>query len=87
MRQRAMIAMALACKPQLLICDEPTGNLDPDTSVGIMQLLHRINTAGTTILMVTHDREMVDKMRKRVIELDAGQVVRDQSRGVYGSDR
>ena len=72
--------------PPLLICDEPTGNLDPDTSVGIMQLLHRINTAGTTILMVTHDREMVDKMRKRVIALDGGKVVRDERRGGYETE-
>ena len=72
-QQRVSIARAVVNHPPLLICDEPTGNLDPDTSVGIMQLLHRINTAGTTILMVTHDREMVDKMRKRVIALDHGQ--------------
>ena len=65
-------ARAVVNHPPLLICDEPTGNLDPDTSVGIMQLLYRINRAGTTILMVTHDREMVDKMRKRVIALEAG---------------
>ena len=72
-QQRVSIARAVVNHPPLLICDEPTGNLDPDTSVGIMQLLHRINTAGTTILMVTHDREMVDKMRKRVIALDQRQ--------------
>ena len=71
-QQRVSIARAVVNHPPLLICDEPTGNLDPDTSVGIMQLLHRINTAGTTILMVTHDREMVDKMRKRVIALGDG---------------
>ncbi len=65
-QQRVSIARAVVNHPPLLICDEPTGNLDPDTSVGIMQLLYRINRAGTTILMVTHDREMVDKMRRRV---------------------
>ena len=69
-QQRVSIARACVNHPPLLICDEPTGNLDPDTSVGIMQLLYRINRAGTTILMVTHDREMVDKMRRRVIALD-----------------
>ena len=83
-QQRVSIARAMVNHPPLLICDEPTGNLDPDTSVGIMQLLHRINTAGTTILMVTHDREMVDKMRKRVIALEEGVVVRDERRGGYG---
>ena len=82
-QQRVSIARAVVNHPPLLICDEPTGNLDPDTSVGIMQLLHRINTAGTTILMVTHDREMVDKMRKRVIALDGGRIVRDERRGGY----
>ena len=69
-----------------LICDEPTGNLDPDTSVGIMQLLYRINRAGTTILMVTHDREMVDKMRRRVIALEDGRLARDERRGGYESE-
>jgi cell division transport system ATP-binding protein len=82
-QQRVSIARAVVNHPPLLVCDEPTGNLDPDTSVGIMQLLHRINTAGTTILMVTHDREMVDKMRKRVIALDHGRIVRDERRGGY----
>ena len=72
--------------PPLLVCDEPTGNLDPDTSVGIMQLLYRINRTGTTILMVTHDREMVDKMRKRVIALETGQLVRDERRGGYSEE-
>lgn len=85
-QQRVSIARAVVNHPPLLICDEPTGNLDPDTSVGIMQLLHRINTAGTTILMVTHDREMVDKMRKRVIALDGGKVVRDERRGGYETE-
>ncbi len=85
-QQRVSIARAVVNHPPLLICDEPTGNLDPDTSVGIMQLLHRINTAGTTILMVTHDREMVDKMRKRVIALDGGRIVRDERRGGYETE-
>jgi cell division transport system ATP-binding protein len=85
-QQRVSIARAVVNHPPLLICDEPTGNLDPDTSVGIMQLLHRINTAGTTILMVTHDREMVDKMRKRVIALGEGKVVRDERRGGYETE-
>ena len=71
-QQRVSIARAFVNHPPLLVCDEPTGNLDPDTSVGIMQLLYRINRSGTTILMVTHDREMVDKMRKRVIQLEDG---------------
>ena len=82
-QQRVSIARAFVNHPPLLICDEPTGNLDPDTSVGIMQLLYRINRTGTTILMVTHDREMVDKMRKRVIALEAGRLVRDERRGGY----
>ena len=85
-QQRVSIARAVVNHPPLLICDEPTGNLDPDTSVGIMQLLHRINTAGTTILMVTHDREMVDKMRKRVIALDDGRLARDERRGGYATE-
>jgi cell division transport system ATP-binding protein len=85
-QQRVSIARAVVNHPPLLVCDEPTGNLDPDTSVGIMQLLHRINTAGTTILMVTHDREMVDKMRKRVIALDEGRIVRDERRGGYETE-
>ena len=74
-QQRVSIARAFVNHPPLLVCDEPTGNLDPDTSVGIMQLLYRINRSGTTILMVTHDREMVDKMRKRVIALEDGRLV------------
>jgi cell division transport system ATP-binding protein len=82
-QQRVSIARAMVNHPPLLICDEPTGNLDPDTSVGIMQLLYRINRTGTTVLMVTHDREMVDKMRKRVIALEAGRLVRDERRGGY----
>ena len=82
-QQRVSIARAVVNHPPLLICDEPTGNLDPDTSVGIMQLLYRINRAGTTILMATHDREMVDKMRRRVIGLDDGRLARDERRGGY----
>jgi cell division transport system ATP-binding protein len=82
-QQRVSIARAFVNHPPLLVCDEPTGNLDPDTSVGIMQLLYRINMAGTTILMVTHDREMVDKMRKRVIQLEDGRLARDERRGGY----
>jgi cell division transport system ATP-binding protein len=85
-QQRVSIARAVVNHPPLLVCDEPTGNLDPDTSVGIMQLLYRINRAGTTILMVTHDREMVDKMRKRVIALDSGRLMRDERRGGYGNE-
>jgi cell division transport system ATP-binding protein len=85
-QQRVSIARAFVNHPPLLVCDEPTGNLDPDTSVGIMQLLYRINRAGTTILMVTHDREMVDKMRKRVIALEDGRLVRDERRGGYGTE-
>ena len=85
-QQRVSIARAVVNHPPLLICDEPTGNLDPDTSVGIMQLLYRINRGGTTILMVTHDREMVDKMRKRVIALEDGRLARDERRGGYASE-
>jgi cell division transport system ATP-binding protein len=85
-QQRVSIARAVVNHPPLLICDEPTGNLDTDTSVGIMQLLYRINRAGTTILMVTHDREMVDKMRKRVIALEDGRLARDERRGGYASE-
>jgi cell division transport system ATP-binding protein len=85
-QQRVSIARAFVNHPPLLVCDEPTGNLDPDTSVGIMQLLYRINRSGTTILMVTHDREMVDKMRKRVIALENGILARDERRGGYTSE-
>jgi len=85
-QQRVSIARAFVNHPPLLICDEPTGNLDPDTSVGIMQLLYRINRSGTTILMATHDREMVDKMRKRVIQLEDGRLSRDERRGGYASE-
>ena len=83
-QQRVAIARAFVNRPMILIADEPTGNLDPNTSVGIMKLLDRINRTGTTVLMATHDAGIVDQMRKRVIELSNGQVVRDQSRGVYG---
>jgi cell division transport system ATP-binding protein len=85
-QQRVSIARAVVNHPPLLVCDEPTGNLDPDTSVGIMQLLYRINRSGTTILMVTHDREMVDKMRRRVIALEDGRLARDERRGGYESE-
>jgi cell division transport system ATP-binding protein len=84
-QQRVSIARAFVNHPPILICDEPTGNLDPDTSVGIMQLLYRINRTGTTVLMATHDREMVDKMRRRVIALQDGHVIRDERRGGYGA--
>ena len=83
-QQRVAIARAYVSRPAIIIADEPTGNLDPATSVGIMKLLDRINREGTTVLMATHDAGIVDQMRKRVIELDAGHVIRDQVRGVYG---
>ena len=83
-QQRVAIARAFVNRPMILIADEPTGNLDPGTSIGIMKLLDRINRTGTTVLMATHDAGVVDQMRKRVIELDDGRVVRDQARGVYG---
>ncbi len=85
-QQRVSIARAIVNRPPLLICDEPTGNLDPQTSRGIMDLLERINRTGTTVLVATHDRDMVDNMRRRVIALDRGHLTRDQERGVYGSD-
>jgi cell division transport system ATP-binding protein len=85
-QQRVSIARAFVNHPPLLVADEPTGNIDPETSMGIMQLLYRINKTGTTVLMATHDREMVDRMRRRVVALDAGRVVRDQKRGGYGED-
>jgi cell division transport system ATP-binding protein len=83
-QQRVAIARAFVNRPMILIADEPTGNLDPQTSVGIMRLLDRINRTGTTVVMATHDDVIVDQMRTRVIELDSGRIVRDQSRGVYG---
>jgi cell division transport system ATP-binding protein len=79
------IARAFVNRPMILIADEPTGNLDPTTSVGIMKLLERINRTGTTVLMATHDAGVVDQMRKRVIELDHGHVIRDDAQGVYGA--
>ncbi len=85
-QQRVSIARAIVNRPPLLVCDEPTGNLDPQTSRGIMDLLERINRTGTTVLVATHDREMVDNMRRRVIALDRGHLTRDQDRGVYGFD-
>jgi len=83
-QQRVAIARAFVNRPAILIADEPTGNLDPATSVGIMKLLDRINRSETTVIMATHDATIVDQMRKRVIELSNGSVVRDQSKGVYG---
>jgi cell division transport system ATP-binding protein len=83
-QQRVAIARAYVSRPAILIADEPTGNLDPAMSVGIMKLLDRINRDGTTVVMATHDSGIVDQMRKRVIELDDGHVIRDQVRGVYG---
>jgi cell division transport system ATP-binding protein len=82
-QQRVSIARAFVNRPLILLADEPTGNLDPTTSVGIMRLLDRINRTGTTVVMATHDSSIVDTMRRRVIELDRGTIVRDQSRGVY----
>jgi cell division transport system ATP-binding protein len=86
-QQRVAIARAFVNKPSILIADEPTGNLDPATSVGIMKLLDRINRTGTTVIMATHDAAIVDQMRKRVVEMEMGHVVRDQSRGIYGYNR
>jgi len=83
-QQRVAIARAFVNRPMIVIADEPTGNLDPSTSVGIMKLLDRINRTGTTVVMATHDSVIVDSMRRRVVELDSGRVVRDQTRGVYG---
>jgi cell division transport system ATP-binding protein len=83
-QQRVAIARAFVNRPMILIADEPTGNLDPATSVGIMKLLDRINRTGTTVVMATHDAGVVDQMRKRVVELSEGAVIRDQAQGVYG---
>jgi cell division transport system ATP-binding protein len=84
-QQRVAIARAFASHPPLLLADEPTGNLDPETSIGIMQLLYRINRAGTTVIVASHDNEMVDRMRRRVIELKRGRIVRDEASGLYGA--
>jgi cell division transport system ATP-binding protein len=86
-QQRVAIARAFANRPLLLLADEPTGNLDPDTSAEIMLLLERINRTGTTVLMSTHDNTIVDSMRRRVIELHLGELIRDEARGVYGVGR
>ena len=86
-QQRVAIARAFVNRPLVLLADEPTGNLDPDTSQGIMGLLERINRTGTTVVMATHDNNIVDAMRRRVVELETGKVIRDQSRGVYGVGR
>ena len=83
-QQRVSVARAFVNRPLILLADEPTGNLDPETTVGIMRLLDRINRTGTTVVMATHDQRIVDAMRRRVLELDHGNVVRDQARGVYG---
>ncbi|HTX00791.1 MAG TPA: cell division ATP-binding protein FtsE [Acidimicrobiales bacterium] len=85
-QQRVAIARAFVNRPLILLADEPTGNLDPTTSLGIVSLLDRINRTGTTVVMATHDAGIVDQMRRRVIEIDHGRVVRDQARGIYGID-
>jgi len=84
-QQRVAIARAFASHPPLLLADEPTGNLDPETSIGIMQLLYRINRAGTTVIIASHDSGLVDRMRRRVIELKRGRIVRDEASGLYGA--
>ena len=83
-QQRVALARAFVNQPKLLLADEPTGNLDPSTSVGIMKLLDRINRTGTTIVMATHDVAIVDQMRKRIVQMENGKIVRDQERGMYG---
>ena len=83
-QQRVALARAFVNQPKLLLADEPTGNLDPSTSVGIMKLLDRINRTGTTIVMATHDVAIVDQMRKRIVQMENGKVIRDQERGMYG---
>ena len=83
-QQRVAMARAFVNRPMILLADEPTGNIDPATSIGIMKVLDRINRTGTTVVMATHDAAIVDSMRKRVVELEDGKIGRDQSRGVYG---
>ena len=85
-QQRVSIARAFVNHPPLLLADEPTGNLDPETSIGIMQLIYRINRTGTTVIVATHDHSMVDKMRRRVIELEEGRIIRDEVSGMYRPD-
>ncbi len=85
-QQRVSIARAFVNHPPLLLADEPTGNLDPETSVDIMRLLYRINRTGTTVLVATHDQAMVDRMRRRVLELSRGRIVRDEATGLYARD-
>jgi cell division transport system ATP-binding protein len=85
-QQRVSIARAFVNHPPLVLADEPTGNLDPETSIGIMQLIYRINRTGTTVIVATHDKEMVDKMRRRVVELRDGRIIRDQQSGLYRPD-
>jgi cell division transport system ATP-binding protein len=85
-QQRVSVARAFVNHPPLLLADEPTGNLDPDTSIDIMRLLYRINRTGTTVLVATHDQAMVDKMRRRVLELSRGRIVRDEAAGLYTRD-
>src|SRR6201994_3696978 len=86
-QQRVAIARAFVNRPLILLADEPSGNLDPSTTAGIMRLLDRLNRTGTTVLMATHDHHIVDSMRQRVVELSLGRLVRDEQRGVYGMDR
>ena len=85
-QQRVSIARAFVNHPPLLLADEPTGNLDPETSIDIMRLLYRINRTGTTVLVATHDHAMVDKMRQRVLELSRGRIVRDEAAGLYARE-
>jgi cell division transport system ATP-binding protein len=85
-QQRVAIARAIVNEPKLVICDEPTGNLDHDTSMGIMRVLEEINALGTTIIMATHDREIVNELKKRVISLDAGRIVKDFEKGTYDNE-